>query len=154
MNFPPLIAFALLALAAPELHAQRIPMPPAGKGESREIGRGGTIGGGIREDRETPEKKTVRITYIAVTPERSWTDAKGRSMTGALLAFESGGEKQPAPENLTLIREGKVRLLRKGAEEPSIFPLAQLSEEDQEYIRKIDEARKQKVAKPEADTEN
>ena len=92
----------------------------------------------------SPRQKTI-ISYITyLTKEREWIDAKGRKMTGRLVAFSA-----PAPGksgHVVVIQEGKVRLRRTGAKANSDLPINALSESDQLFVKAVDAGIKKQVA--------
>ena len=83
-----------------------------------------------------PRQQTI-ISYITyLSNERGWADAKGRRMTGRLVAFSA-----PEPGKtgaVVVIHDGKVRLRRTGAKANSDIPLTQLSDADQIFVKAID----------------
>ena len=70
------------------------------------------------------------------------------------MAFEEG-DVAKAKRPLTLIKEGNIRLLVKGRGKASVLPLNKLSDDDQAFVKAVDEAnkaaakqQKKKAAKP------
>ena len=120
---------------------------------------GGSVGIGPANPKQAPKKIYKKVQYIAVSESRAWTNEKGRQIKGMLLAFEDGPrEKHPGP--LTLIRDGKVRMLLEGAKKPTVFPLAALSKAGQRFIGALDaqnqansKAKAKAKANPEAKAE-
>jgi hypothetical protein len=137
----------LLALAAglsvlcPVASAQRgvsIPVPVPGS-RNRAFETRNT--GNSTESEIGPEhKKTkvVTVQYIAVTPVRSWMNNKGDTMKARVLAFSAPKEGESGP--VEVIRAGKIRFLLFNAKKPILYPVANLSEADQEYVRGIAKA--------------
>ena len=145
--------FVLLGSAAAQ---SRIPVTPSQPTsfKRRDVGTAvGTSGAGIgigpANPAPVPEKPVYKtVQYIGVTPERDWTNVEGKVIRGTLLAFEDG-PKEKAAGPLTLVRDGKVRLLRVRTNKPSVFPLATLSALDQKFVLALDaENRKQRAAEP------
>jgi hypothetical protein len=93
------------------------------------------------KNKKAPEKRN----FTAVSEMRTWRDAKGAIIRGRLLAFEAGDQSTSAAP-LTLIRNGKVRLLVEGRKMFSELPLARLSPEDQAYVKALDAARRKKAS--------
>jgi hypothetical protein len=86
-----------------------------------------------------------KLSFTAVTKSRDWRDAKGKLVRGRLLAFESG-KVTTGEQPLTLIKEGRIRLLVDGAKKVSKVPLSSLSSEDQAFVKKL--AAQKKKASP------
>lgn len=115
------------------------PSPSGSGSEMNSSGGGSSVS--IRRMPTTPAKPRT-TTYIAVTPLREWKNSEGTTIRASLLAFDVRKPDQPKVP-LTLIRNGKVRLLVDGKKQFSEFPLAKLSVEDQVYIKKLVAATKQ-----------
>ena len=133
-----ILAFVALASGAlwPEVVVPAMPK----KLTTRGIGSGAGISSGgvkIGPEESTNRKKTIHIVYIAVSPVREWQDERGRSVTGSLLAYETGDAKA-VKGPFTIVKEGQIRLLKKGGTKPLPFPLDALSERDQDFVRKLD----------------
>ena len=94
---------------------------------------------------EPPVPKKVKVTYTAVSPLREWSSVKGKSVQGSLIAFEVGDHSQSQKE-LTIVRNGKIRLLVEGQKTFSLLALTFLSKKDQEYITGLVKARKEAAA--------
>ena len=150
------VVLAVLALASAALCGQVVVPASPKKFTKRGTGSGAGISNGgvhIGRTERGPGKRTVRITYIAVSPVREWRDDRGRTVTGSLLAYETGDAKAVRGA-FTIVKEGKVRLLRKGGTKPLPFPLAALSKEDQDYVRKLDRDNHQVAAERAAELES
>ena len=91
-----------------------------------------------------PRQQTI-VSYITyLSKDREWVDAKGRKMTGRLVAFSA-----PEPGktgNVVVIHDGKVRLRRTGAKANSEIPVTQLSDADQIFVKAIDAGIKKSAA--------
>ncbi|MFT5471097.1 MAG: hypothetical protein ACI8UO_006230 [Verrucomicrobiales bacterium] len=104
---------------------------------------GTTESGGATIVAPKQQTKTITtITYTAVSSMREWTrKADGVTMLAHLLAFAApkDGEKGP----VIVVYKNNVRfLLDGGNKKPIDYPLAELSEEDQEFVMRIAEAAK------------
>ncbi len=87
--------------------------------------------------------KTKYTSYLSISSPRQWQSTDGKSLLGSLIAFEdvvtylAAGEKAPpltAPATLTVVREGKARLLIDN--KPYELSLEKLSQADRELIEK------------------
>ena len=93
---------------------------------------------GPRNPRPGPTESAYKtVQYIGIATARNWTNDKGKTIRGILLAFENGPKEKLAGP-LTLISDGKIRLLRTGANKPSIVSINMLSPEDQKFVRHLD----------------
>jgi len=114
-------------------------------------GGGGTSGVNVLPP-ATPEKTVVQTTVTALSPEREWKHRDGRAMTARLISFHDPepGAKAPASASaIIVVQEGKVRLHRAGA--IHVFPVDQLSEADQAFIKdKVDRLRRASAAEKKA----
>ncbi|HUF63754.1 MAG TPA: hypothetical protein VMN36_16880 [Verrucomicrobiales bacterium] len=115
--------------------------------ETRGVGSGVGAGVSVSEVKRTEVKKTV---FIAVSPDRQWTSTDGRTITGSLVAFEEG-EVDNAPRPLTLIKDGKIRVLKSGTTKPPVFPITLLTEEDLSYVQALDVSNKASAARADAE---
>lgn len=94
-----------------------------------------------------PAKQVVTITYTAVSPMREWTNSDGKVIKAHLLAFAAPADGKQGP--VIVIHNKNVRfLLEGGNKKPVDYPLANLSEEDQEFVMRIAEAAKNGPPKP------
>ncbi|MEZ5326876.1 MAG: hypothetical protein R3F19_17645 [Verrucomicrobiales bacterium] len=99
---------------------------------------GAGVGVGPRNPKRIPAKPVYKtVQYIGIAAERNWTSHKGKVIRGTLLAFENG-PKESVVGQLTLIRDGNIRLLRTGTNRPSVIALDMLSPEDQKFVRDLD----------------
>jgi len=123
--------------------------------QSRSIGGGASIGGGVEVvPKEEAAKKTRYITHIVLSESHIWSSTDGKILTGKLIAFEDMVVETPQgaaapvtptpPAHPTLIRDGKVRLLvnQKAVE----IPLERIAEADRELITNIKAALDKKAA--------
>ncbi len=108
---------------------------------------GGGLSGGttVNPPSKAPPAKKRVITHVRLSPERVWTSADGRTQTGKLIAFEESVVEvaadapepppPPAPKVLTVVRDGKARLLigQKAFE----IPLTRLVPEDRAFIEQV-----------------
>jgi len=132
--------------------AQVVPATPK-KFTTRAVGHGGSASVGIEPAPEAP-RKVREVTYVVLSPQRTFLSSDGKSLLGKLLAFdqtvvereeqkpvagEPAKQESPAPSATaakpTVVRDGKVRLLVNA----KVFelPLARLSEEDRKFIEGI-----------------
>ncbi len=144
------LVLLLLACLVFSLKAQTVPVTPASPTEFKKRDLGGTLGTGVVGIKRAQTKPVV-ITYIAVSESRAFVSEEGKSITAQLVAFEEG-DPAKLKRPLTLIKEGKIRLLVDGRRKANVLPLAKLREEDQAFVQAVDEANqatgKKKTAKP------
>ena len=121
-----------VTLASPALAQIVFPVTPATPTdfETKDLGNSLSSEGLIKE---TPPPQTIRKTFTLVTPVREWRNAKGVIVKGALVAFEAGDHSK-SDHPLTLVHEGKVRLLVDGKKNYSLIALSSLSKADRDYI--------------------
>ncbi|MDF1815112.1 MAG: hypothetical protein P1V20_23110 [Verrucomicrobiales bacterium] len=92
----------------------------------------------------TQSRNQTVVSYVTyLSEEREWIDAKGRKMTGRLVAFSAPEPGKTGP--VVVLHEGKVRLRRSGAKVNSDLPLDLLSEADRDFVKSIDAAIKRQV---------
>ena len=103
----------------------------------------GQVAEGIAEFLKEKGKK-VKLHFIALTDSREWRDKKGKVTLARLLAFEESLGMEG-----TVVRDGQVRLLVDGAKVFSLLPLSKLSQNDQDFVRKLVAEQKKTEAKPE-----
>ena len=94
---------------------------------------------------EPPVPQKVKVTFTAVSPLRAWMNTEGKALRGSLIAFEAGDHSQSQKE-LTIVRDGKVRLLVEGRNNFSLIALSFFSRKDQDYIIELIKARKEAAA--------
>ena len=140
----PILLVAMVICVHP-LQAQNIPVTPSTPTEFKKRDLGGSLGTGSVGIKRAKTKPVV-ISYIAVTESRAFVNQEGKSITAQLVAFEEG-DPAKLKQQLTLIKEGKIRLLVKGRGKASVLPLAKLSEDDQAFVKAVDEANKAAAAK-------
>ncbi len=136
-----LIAFGLLTSA----HAQNFPVTPANPSAFAKRDLGGGLGSSVAGVQRV-KGKTITISYIAVTDPRAWKNTEGKSIVATLLAFEEG-EADTVARPLTLIQNGKVKLLVSGKDKASLLPMNKLSDADQSFIKALDAFNKKAAAK-------
>ena len=124
---------AFPAMAQFDQDRERDPLPNTPTAFDTEITGDTNAGVGIIQERE---RKKIKITYTAVTPVREWTNSSGKVVRGQLLAFPPD-PAAPKDRPLVLVREGKVRLLLEGAKRFHEFPLATLSQKDQDFVKAL-----------------
>lgn len=124
-----------------------IPMPPGVKMKPRTTGGGQ---GGVEVIPRDGSRQKQRITtHLILSELRSWTSTEGKVLEAKLLAFEDlvlegiVGEAAPAnpepPAQVTVVRDGKVRLLVGG--KAVELALSRLSQEDRDFIERVRKAR-------------
>ena len=75
-------------------------------------------------------KKTKKISYLAVSDLREWTNDQGKIIKARLIAFDSGDKEKFIPP--TIIKHKNIRMLV--GQKPYIFPLSKLNEVTQKEI--------------------
>ena len=142
-------AFLLLFALAVPLSAQVV-IPTTGKKfETRTSGSGGNVSINTTS-KPAPPTKTKLTSYFILGEARQWKSTDGRSLLGAILAFEESViefdatnvaaareavQKAPPavlPAKPTLVRDGKVRLMVN--KKPVEVPLNLLSDDDRKYV--------------------
>lgn len=141
----PLLALAISCWGQDQVVIPPSPVTPSTpkESETRINGSGSGVGAGIRQQKREPRK----IHYIAVTESRIWTSGDGRIVRASMLAYEPGPLPQGSSKPLTLVRDGKIRLLLDAKKTVSEYPLEKLSKEDQAFVEKQVAARKQAAEK-------
>ena len=82
---------------------------------------------------------TKKITYLAVSDHREWTNDQGTIIKARLIAFDSGNkEKFISP---TIIKDKNIRMLV--GKKPYIFPLSKLNEVTQKEILELNKGFKE-----------
>ncbi len=145
---------ALLLIGAVTLPAQVVPATPK-KFTKRGLGGGGASinPGGTTVAPQAPVVRTT--TYMTLSDTRQWTSSDGKPLLAKLVAFEDvtvetrGNSPQatappPLPASLTVVRDGKARLL--SGQTPYEVPLDRLSQADRDFIENIRAAMMQKAA--------
>jgi len=112
-------------------------------------------GGALEEEAKFPDqkkkkKKPQKLNFTAVSEVRDWRDTKGTIIRARLLAFDAG-DRSASKEPLTLIMDGKVRLLIEGRKMFSEMPMKRLSPEDQTFVKGLDAARRRKFTEAKKD---
>ena len=120
------------------------PVTPASPTDFETRNLGDQLSGVGTFSKPEPPKK-IRLTFTVVSKLREWKNAKGAVVRGNLIAFEPG-DHTDSQKALTLIREGKVRLLIEGAQNFHELALSSLSQADQEYVAGLDKARREAAA--------
>ena len=93
---------------------------------SGQFGGTSTIGPKPSEFKNT----TKKITYLAVSDHREWTNDQGKIIKARLIAFDSGNKEKFIPP--TIIKDKNIRMLV--GQKPYIFPLSKLNEVNQKEI--------------------
>lgn len=139
-----LLSLLWLGLCAAEAQTRPVPVTPAHPSEfgKRRLGatleNSGVSVGVSPRPRPAEPRKTVRLQYIGLTPPRVWTSVKGSSIVASLVAFEEG-RPEDIEDPLTVVRDGKVRLLKQERTRPYLLALDGLSEEDRRFVRQLQE---------------
>ena len=76
---------------------------------------------------------TKKITYLAVSDHREWTNDQGKIIKARLIAFDSGDKQKFIPP--TIIKDKNIRMLV--GQKPYIFPLSKLNEVNQKEILEL-----------------
>ena len=102
------------------------------KATNKTISGSGQFGGAsITTPKASPIKKEVKkITYLAVTDDKSWINNEGKTIIGRLIAFDSGNKEKFIPP--TIIKDSNVRMLI--GKKAYVFPLEKLREENRKEI--------------------
>ena len=70
------------------------------------------------------KKTTNKITYLAVSDHREWTNNQGKIIKARLIAFDPGDKQKFIPP--TIIKDKNRRMLV--GQKPYIFPMSKLKE--------------------------
>ncbi|MDB4721923.1 hypothetical protein OAF65_09415 [Verrucomicrobiales bacterium] len=102
------------------------------KANNKTISGSGQFGGAsITTPKAAPIKKEVKkITYLAVTDDKTWINEEGKTIKGRLIAFNSGNKEKFIPP--TIIKDNNVRMLI--GNKAYVFPLEKLREENRKEI--------------------
>jgi hypothetical protein len=102
------------------------------KANNKTISGSGQFGGAsITTPKAAPIKKEVKkITYLAVTDDKTWINEEGKIIKGRLIAFNSGNKEKFIPP--TIIKDNNVRMLI--GNKAYVFPLEKLREENRKEI--------------------
>ena len=102
------------------------------KTNNKTISGSGQFGGtSIIEPKPSEFKNTTnKITYLAVSDHREWTNDQGKIIKARLIAFDSGDKQKFIPP--TIIKDKNIRMLV--GQKPYIFPLSKLNEVNQKEI--------------------
>ena len=76
---------------------------------------------------------TKKITYLAVSDHREWTNDQGKIINARLIAFDSGNKEKFIPP--TIIKDKNIRMLV--GQKPYIFPLSKLNKVNQKEILEL-----------------
>lgn len=168
-GFPLPAAIAVLLLTAPVHWSQSQVVPttprsfeqrnPGNRPAPRALDIGpGDIGRGVGQQQPRDQTTVRTVSYIALGPDREWTSADGQVMTAKVIAWQDSVEQtvtqgRPTEEQTTpradasqipsdfvpiVLNDNQVRILR--GRDVFALPLDRLSEEDQAYVRQLDEA--------------
>jgi len=165
----PAVALLLWLALSAEAQAQVAPSAPPREFDRRESG-GSNAPGGIEvgpgdisggTGARAPQDRTIvrTTTVISLTEDRQWTNAEGRVIVARVIAWQDSTEEHvrpgrpgdppaqnPAAEEVEIpddfvpevVRDNKVRLLR--GQQAYELALDQLSEDDREFVKQLDEA--------------
>ena len=78
---------------------------------------------------------TKKITYLAVSDHREWTNDQGKIIKARLIAFDSGDKQKFIPP--TIIKDKNIRMLV--GQKPYVFPLSKLNEVHQKEIIELND---------------
>jgi hypothetical protein len=157
-----LLFFVLLA--GPSVAQVVVPTNPTKFGKRTISGGANTGNAEVNATAPAAGAKARVVSYFSLESPRQWKSKDGKSLLGSIIAYEesvlevSGANASAAatnaqnaaapktPEKLTIIRDGKVRLLVN--QKPFEVPLERLCDEDREHAMKLHEAvTKQQAAK-------
>ena len=107
------------------------------KTNNKTISGSGQFGGAsiIRPKTSEIKKTTKKITYLAVSDHKEWTNDEGKIINARLLAFDSGNKEKFIPP--TIIKENNIRMLV--GQKPYIFPLKNLNKVSQKEILELND---------------
>ncbi|MBX7208275.1 MAG: hypothetical protein K1X78_08205 [Verrucomicrobiaceae bacterium] len=149
------VPMALVTLGFPGTgNTQVVPTTPKGF-KMRQIGENGASAG-IASTPKPAETSYRMVTYIALSPSRQWKSADGRSLLGKLIAFEDivvqtknavpdTKAPPPMPATITVVRDGKARLLVDSR--PFEIALERLGEDERSFVKTIESGMKAKESK-------
>ena len=105
------------------------------KATNKTISGSGQFGGAsITTPKASPIKREVKkITYLAVTDDKSWINNEGKTIKGTLIAFDPGNKEKFIPP--TIIKDSNVRMLI--GKKAYVFPLEKLREENRKEILEL-----------------
>lgn len=118
----------------------------------------GNVGGGLGLVPKREETTVRTISYIVLGPDREWTNADGQVITAKVIAWQDSMDEtvtagKPTEEQTNptanpddipphfvpmVIKDDRVRILR--GKQAFALPLSRLSDDDQAYVRQLDEA--------------
>lgn len=101
-------------------------------GQQRDIGTGGSSVG----IKPTAPREPIIVQITAISPERDWTNLKGKVINARLLSFTNPAPGETGP--ITVVVDGKVRLLLTATRKTTDYPIDQLSEADREFIATVE----------------
>jgi len=116
---------------------------PATEARSRLMERNNT-GTGATTHTTTPGKETIISYTTLVSAERDWSDISNRKISGRLVAFQAPEPGKTGP--MVVVKGGNILLRKTGTKTNYEFPLDQLSEADQIFVKSIDSAIKKGAA--------
>lgn len=132
------VVLSALLAAVISASAQNFPVTPASPTEFKKRDLGGSLGSGVvGVSQAKTAAKTVR--FIAVSDLRAFESTDGKKIMARMLAFEDG-DPAKAKRPLTLVKDGKIRLLVDGKTKANVVPLTRLTEKDQDYVKAMDHA--------------
>ena len=107
------------------------------KTNNKTISGSGQFGGASIITPKTSEikKTTKKITYLAVSDHKEWTNDQGKIINARLLAFDSGNKEKFIPP--TIIKENNIRMLV--GQKSYIFELKKLNKENQKEILQLND---------------
>ena len=107
------------------------------KTNNKTISGSGQFGGAsIITPRASELKKTTKkITYLAVSDHKEWTNDQGKIIKARLIAFDSGNKEKFIPP--TIIKENNIRMLV--GQKSYIFELKKLNKESQKEILQLND---------------
>jgi len=148
----PLLGFLAVASATAQTEIPANPLVTPKKSPARAVGGG--VDPGVKVDPAKKDPNVRYVSHIVLYQNRYWTSAEGKPLEAKLIAFEDlvadvpKGASEPVmstpPENPTVVRDGKVRLLVD--KKPVELALERLSQQDQEFVEQIKASLAKKAA--------
>ncbi len=132
-----LLAAVVFGFLSPQpLAAQAVPATPT-KFDTRRLGDAASGGASVNVTLPRTQTTVRTITHIVLGEPRQWKMTDGKFFIGKLIAFEdlvAEGNAAPlaAPKNLTLVRDGKARVLVNA--KPFEVALERLGADERKFI--------------------
>lgn len=134
---------AFLSLPPAAAPGQAVPTTPT-KFDTKPVGAATSSTGAAIAPPKAPASTLRQVTYLTLSPLRTWTSTDGKSLNGKLIAWEETVTTGPTPQALpdqplttrpTVLKNNKARLLI-GTKAYEV-PLDRLGPEEQKFIRDL-----------------